>query len=126
MNDKRILLVEDDENVIKSVVFSLEKAGYVVESTVSGRLGMDLALKNHPDLIISDLILPDINGADMVAQIRQDVWGKTAKIVILTNIDEEQIRFKLGPLNVQRYLVKVENTLKQITETIDEILKPTS
>lgn len=125
MNGKRILLVEDDKNVIDSVVYSLEKAGYEVESTVSGLLGVDLALKSHPDLIIVDLILPDINGAEMVAEIRRDeTWGKDAKVVVLTNIDEKQIMQKLKSLNALRYLVKVENSLKQITKTVDEILRP--
>jgi CheY-like chemotaxis protein len=123
MNEKHILLVEDDANVVKSVVYSLEEAGYVVETTVSGRLGVDVALKTHPDLIIADLILPDINGAEMVAEIRQDEeWGKDAKIVVLTNIDEDQIKLKLHSLNVLRYLIKVDNTLKQITQTVNEIL----
>ncbi len=125
MNGKHILLVEDDENVIRSVVYSLKQAGYEVENTVSGRLGLDMALKSRPDLIIADLILPDTNGAEMVAEIRRDDWGKEAKIIVLTNIDEEQIKLKLHRLNVSRYLVKVENTLKQITQTVDELLKPT-
>lgn len=125
MSGKKILLIEDDESVIKSVVYSLEQAGYTVESTVSGRLGLETALKSHPDLIICDLILPDVNGAEVVAELRQDDWGKTAKIIILTNIDEEQIKTKLRALNVARYLVKVENTLKQITETVEDILNST-
>lgn len=124
MSGKNILLIEDDESVIKSVVYSLEQAGYTVESTVSGRLGLETALKSHPDLIICDLILPDVNGAEVVAELRQDDWGKTAKIIILTNIDEEQIKTKLRELNVARYLVKVENTLRQITETVNSVLNP--
>ncbi len=124
MSGKKILLIEDDESVIKSVVYSLEQAGYTVENTVSGRLGLETALKSHPDLIICDLILPDVNGAEVVAELRQDDWGKTAKIIILTNIDEEQIKTKLRELNVARYLVKVENTLRQITETVNSVLNP--
>jgi two-component system alkaline phosphatase synthesis response regulator PhoP len=123
MSGKQILLIEDDENVIKSVVYSLEKAGYIVESTVSGRLGLETALKSHPDLIIADLLLPDMFGADMLAQLRQDDWGKNAKVIVLTNLDEAQIKAKLASLNIEQYLVKVENTLSQIQEVVDQTLK---
>lgn len=122
MEQKHILLIEDDEVVIKSVVYTLQKAGYYVESTVSGKLGVQLALKSHPNLIIVDLILPDVNGAEVVAEIRRDDWGRNAKIIVLTNINEEQIRSRLQSLNILRYLLKVDNTLNQITQTVDKIL----
>lgn len=124
MAANRILLIEDDDVVIRSVSYTLEQAGYVVESTVSGKLGVETALNSHPDLIICDLILPDINGAEVVLEIRRDPWGKDAKIIILTNIDQEQIKMKLQALSVDRYLVKVENTLKDITNAVNEVIAP--
>lgn len=118
----KILLIEDDENVIRSLTYTLEKEGYETENVVSGRLGLEIALKSHPDLIICDLILPDTNGADVVAHLREDEWGKNAKIIILTNIDEEKIKEKLINLKVDKYMVKVESTLKQVAEAVKEIL----
>lgn len=123
---ERVLLIEDDENVIRSITYTLEKAGYQVESTVSGRLGLETALNSHPDLIICDLILPDTNGADVVAHLRQDEWGKDAKIIILTNIDEEKIKQKLQDLKVNKYMVKVESTLQQVANAVKETLKPSN
>ena len=122
MNQKHILLIEDDPVVIQSIIYTLEKAGYKVENTVSGTLGMNVALKNHPELIICDLILPDMNGAQAIARIRQDSWGKDAKIIVLTNLEEEQMKVKLAPLNVERYLLKVDNSLAKITQVVNEIL----
>lgn len=109
--------------VSDSVAFTLREAGYYVDTTVSGRNGVQMALKNHPDLIIADLILPDINGAEMIAEIRRDVWGKTAKVLVLTNINEEQIRTKLDDLNISGFLLKVDNTLKQIAQEVSRILE---
>jgi len=122
MGQKHILVVEDDTVVSDSVAFTLREAGYYVDTTVSGRNGVQLALKNHPDLIIADLILPDINGAEMIAEIRRDVWGKTAKVLVLTNINEEQIRNKLDDLDISSFLLKVDNTLKQISQEVSRIL----
>jgi len=122
MGQKHILVVEDDTVVSDSVAFTLREAGYYVDTTVSGRNGVQLALKNHPDLIIADLILPDINGAEMIAEIRRDVWGKTAKVLVLTNINEEQIRNKLDDLDISSFLLKVDNTLKQISQEVNRIL----
>ena len=123
MGQKHILVVEDDTVVSDSVAFTLREAGYYVDTTVSGRNGVQMALKSHPDLIIADLILPDINGAEMIAEIRRDVWGKTAKVLVLTNINEEQIRNKLDDLNISGFLLKVDNTLKQISQEVELILK---
>ncbi len=109
--------------VSDSLAFTLREAGYYVDTTVSGRSGVQMALKNHPDLIIADLILPDINGAEMVAEIRRDPWGKNAKVLVLTNINEEQIRNKLEDLNISRFLLKVDNTLKQIAQEVGKILE---
>jgi len=122
MGQKHILVVEDDTVVSDSVAFTLREAGYYVDTTVSGRNGVQLALKNHPDLIIADLILPDINGAEMIAEIRRDVWGKTAKVLVLTNINEEQIRNKLDDLDISSFLLKVDNTLKQVSQEVNRIL----
>jgi len=123
MEQKHILLVEDDAIVTESIVYTLEKAGYSVGHTISGKLGVETALKSRPDLIIADLLLPDMNGAEMIAQIRNDPWGKNAKIIVLTNLDDAQIKAKLLSLSVLRYLLKVDNTLTRITQIIDEILK---
>jgi len=123
MEQKHILVVEDDTVVSDSVAFTLREAGYYVDTTVSGRNGVQMALKSHPDLIIADLILPDINGAEMIAEIRRDVWGKTAKVLVLTNINEDQIRNKLDDLNISGFLLKVDNTLKQISQEVNGILE---
>ena len=123
MDQKHILLVEDDAIVIESIVYTLEKAGYVVEHTVSGSLGVGMALKSRPDLVIADLLLPDINGAEMITKIRKDPWGKDAKIIVLTNLDEAQMKIKLSSLNVLRYLLKVDSSLAKITQIVNEVLK---
>ena len=120
---KNILLIEDDITVAESIEYTLKNAGYSVETTISGLAGVERALKTHPDLIIADIILPDINGADMIAKIRLDPWGETAKIIVLSNVDPEQINYKLSHLNVLQYLLKVENTLDQIAKDVDKILK---
>lgn len=123
MDQKHILLVEDDTIVIESIVYTLEKAGYTVEHAVSGSLGVNMALKSQPDLIIADLLLPDMNGAEMIAEIRKDSRGKNAKIIVLTNLDEEQMQIKLSSLNVLRYLLKVDSSLAKITQVVNEVLK---
>jgi DNA-binding response OmpR family regulator len=123
MDQKTILIVEDDTIIAESLVYTLEKAGYITQHTVSGRLGVATALKMKPDLLIADLLLPDMNGAEMIREIRKDPWGKTAKVIVLTNLDEEQIRNRLITLDILDYLLKVENSLARITEVVNKILK---
>jgi len=54
---------------------------------------------------------------------RLDTWGEKARVIVLTNLDEEQMKHKLEPLHIIKYLLKVDNTLEQIAKTVGEILR---
>ncbi len=85
---------------------------------------MRLALKDHPDLILLDIMLPKRDGTSVLHEIRQDAWGKNVPIILLSNIspsesDMDQIKAD----NPTMYLVKVDNNPKLISEKISKLLK---
>ncbi len=87
-NDKTILIVEDDADIREAMQEAIEDAGYVVYTAVNGEEGLNLALDKKPDLILLDIMMPVMNGHEMLKKLREDNWGKHAKVMILSAMDD--------------------------------------
>lgn len=82
---KKILTVDDDKLLRESLSAMLRSAGHQVYEAADGQQGLAMALAEHPDLIISDIRMPELDGMSMVERIREDEWGKQVPVIILTN-----------------------------------------
>jgi len=87
MTPKKILVVEDSPALAESLQDLFTLQGYTALLAPNGKTGLELALAEHPDLILLDLKLPDIDGYEVLRQIRKDSWGKKATVLILTASD---------------------------------------
>jgi CheY-like chemotaxis protein len=76
----------------------------------------------RPDIILLDLMMPEMNGDEMLEKMRKTSWGKTIKVVILTNSGEEQAPPELKSLGIRRYIVKAEMTPRQVAEMVKQEL----
>lgn len=85
---KTILIVDDNELVRKSLAAALISNETSVETADNGKDGLQAALDNHPDLIVTDVHMPEMGGLEMIDKIRADEWGKKVPILIMT-VDEE-------------------------------------
>ena len=121
---KKILIIEDNESylAILSQKLSIEK--YDVITAKDGQNGIQKTIDHQPDIILIDLLLPKMNGIEVLEKIRQSDRGKTLPLIILTNInpDDEvlQIIMKNKPAY---YLVKPEVTIDDIEEKIRNVLQ---
>ncbi len=107
MDTKRTILVVDDSTEMSKVMSDmLEFKGYATTVVHSGKEALDHALKNHPDLILLDLHMPDMDGFEVARALRQDAWGKDAKILILTANDDVSARPQDLGIGADDYLVK--------------------
>jgi len=89
MNIPKILLVDDDPDIIDLVKYNLEKEGYEVHTAVNGRLGLEMARKVRPDLILLDVMMPEMDGMEACVQIREDSQLKHTIIAFLTARGED-------------------------------------
>ncbi|MDB5188099.1 MAG: hypothetical protein JWO50_619 [Candidatus Kaiserbacteria bacterium] len=85
---KTILVVEDDHSMQMAVVDMLASEGYTVLKAGDGEEGLGIALNTHPDLIFADVQMPKMSGIDMIKELHKDEWGKTAQVVILSNVSD--------------------------------------
>jgi DNA-binding response OmpR family regulator len=115
---KRLLVVEDEDILRHLLVMTLRSEGYEVFEADNGKKGLRLALKHHPQMILLDIVMPTMNGTDMLSLLRQDKWGKKANVILLTNLGDFESMDRVKHLGVTDYLVKSDWSLDELTEQI--------
>lgn len=118
-----ILVIEDNIHLAESLTDVLSEGGYEIYVCHSGREGLEYALSKQPELIILDIMLPDISGYVVFHKIRETEWGKAAKILILTA--SESIENIAKNVNLPKELVlfkpevSVEVLLKKVSACLE-------
>jgi two-component system, OmpR family, response regulator PhoP len=116
----RLLLVEDDPNLSRSLAAQLEQAGYSVEKSTDGREGLYYAREYPVDLAIVDLGLPSMSGVELIKQLRAD--GKEYPILVLTARDRWQDKVEALKLGADDYVVKPFN-VEELLARVDALLR---
>ncbi len=118
----KIAIIEDDQAISQMYRFKFEADGYEVETAENGKLGLELVEKMKPDIILLDLMMPEMNGDEMLAKMRAAVWGKNIKVVVLTNRGEQEIPDAVLDLGVRRLILKADMTPRQVAEVVKQEL----
>src|SRR5476651_1344729 len=103
---KRVLVIEDDKDIVELVKYNLEKDGYQVTSSADGAAGLAQVRKSPPDLLVLDLMLPKISGLDICKEVRRDVSLNRLPVLILTAKGEEADRVVGLELGADDYVTK--------------------
>jgi len=120
----RILVIEDEEPQRKALRDILVQKGYSVFESRDGVEGMETALREHPDMIVLDVRMPKMDGMTMMHKLREDHWGKSVPIIILTNYDTNDTQIMQIATDLPSYfLLKSNCTLERISQKIEEVLK---
>ena len=101
---KRILIVEDEENIVDILAFNLRREGYETMEAMDGAAGLELALARDPDLILLDLMLPSMDGFEVCRRIREA--GHTTPVIMLTAREEETDKVLGLELGADDYITK--------------------
>ena len=120
---KKILIVEDDKFLRELISKKLKDEGYQLAQAIDGEEGVVKAKEVSPDLILLDLILPGIDGFEVLSRIKNDSIVSSVPVIILSNLGQkEEIEkgIKLGAID---FLIKAHFTPGEIIEKIKEILK---
>ena len=121
--EKKLILIADDQKDLNEPLSDkLTSAGFDVLSAYTGQHALLLAFQKKPDLILLDIIMPEVNGIEVLKRIRADEWGKTVKIIALTVMDDKAHRAMAEKAGVEDYLVKSEWKLDDIVERIKQVL----
>ena len=118
---KKILIIEDESALQKSLSDVLSQDGYQINSALDGEIGLKLAQSEKPDLILLDLVLPKLHGLEVLKKIKENIEIKNIPVIILTNLESMQDIERAMELGATNYLVKANYSLKDLLIKIKQI-----
>jgi len=121
---KKILIIEDEPPMLQILTDRLISSGFDIIQARDGEEGLQLALQNHPDLILLDILMPKMNGTATINKLREDAWGKSVPVIMLTNVspDTDAALNEIVKNKPAYYFVKSDIELDTLVEKIKEIL----
>lgn len=118
----KILLVEDDKSLREIYGVRLMAEGYTITSAGDGEEALAVAIKERPDLIVSDVMMPKISGFDMLDILRSTTETKDIKVIMMTALSSEDQRARGEALGADRYLVKSQVGIEDVVRTVHDVL----
>jgi two-component system, OmpR family, phosphate regulon response regulator PhoB len=119
----RILAIDDEQDLQEVLDYNLRQAGHEVLAALSGAAGLAIARQKRPDLVLLDLMLPDLSGTEVCKMLKQDPWTRGAAVVMVTAKSEEIDRvlgFELGaddyltkPFSMRELLLRIQAVLRR-------------
>jgi DNA-binding response OmpR family regulator len=118
----KIAIIEDDAAIHQMYRMKFETEGFDVQLASDGKTGVELIKKFKPDIALLDLQMPEVDGLEALRKIRSESWGKDLKVIILTNLGEEESSPEIRQLGVSGYIVKADLTPRQVVARVKEAL----
>lgn len=119
---KKILIVEDERAVMEALEDKLRREGFFTLTAKDGEEGLKIAIQEKPNLILLDIIMPKMNGVNMLKNLRENVWGKTVPVLLLTNDSNPEHMSETLKANASDYLIKsdweIDDVLKKVKQTL--------
>ena len=116
-----ILLVEDDILLSEMYQQALISEGHTCATAHDGAIGLSLALSTKPDLVLLDLMLPQMSGDEVLANMRQSEACKDTKVIIMTNISKSEAPEIIDTLAFERYIVKANTSLNDVVKIVNDL-----
>ncbi len=122
MRQSTILVVEDERPMRLILTNVFTKAGFKVFEAMEGESGLKIALAEHPDFILLDLLMPKMDGMKMLQELRGTEWGREARVAILTNFSNPERVNEAMANNVGEFWIKTNWTLANLVKKVKKDL----
>lgn len=122
-NKVKVAIIEDDIAIVQMYRTKFENEGYEVATAQDGVAGLELLSNFQPDIVLLDLMMPNMNGLDMLSKLRNGPGGRDTKVVVLTNMGDTETATKVYKMAADDYIVKAEMTPKQVAERVKALLE---
>jgi len=113
-----ILIVDDEIALLNALADKFAKEKFTVFTAKNGKEGLESAVKNHPNVILLDIIMPVMDGLTMLSELRKDDWGKSASVIFLTNLSDATSVMASLNRGGEAYLVKSDWKISDIVEMV--------
>lgn len=119
----KIAIVEDDASISQMYKLKFEAEGYQVVTAENGKIGLEVIKNSKPDLVLLDIMMPEMTGPEMLKIMRDSDWGKYIKVIILTNVGKDEVNQEIKDMFIEGYIVKAHYTPQQVAKTVKAVLK---
>jgi two-component system phosphate regulon response regulator PhoB len=119
---KKIIIVEDNADLAEIYKTRLEMIGYTCYVAYNGIIGLYFIQKELPDLVLLDLMIPDIAGDQVLETMRKSTWGKNIKVLVISNLNESEASPNIRKLGIVDYIVKANLALDDIDQIVNKAL----
>lgn len=120
---RRVLLAEDDRFLRKAGETALRRRGFTVVSATDGEEAIRLAREEAPDLVLLDLIMPKLQGFEVLAALKRDPATRSIPIIVLSNLGQEQDVERAMAAGALAYFVKANFSLQELVRTVEQVLE---
>lgn len=118
MEEKLILIADDNNSIRELYTQALTLAGLKVITAADGNEAIKIALEKHPSVILMDIMMPGTDGQQAVEKIRNDAWGKNAKIIYLTNLSDPKNVVAAFTQKPEEYIIKAHTEVKEVVNKV--------
>lgn len=115
---QKVLVIEDEPDIREAMAEAVADAGFSVITAENGQAGLATALTEKPDLILLDIVMPIMDGHEVLKKLRQDPWGQNVKVVMLSAMDDIQSIARAHEGNITDYIVKAHSSLEDIVTKV--------
>lgn len=120
---KKIIIVEDNLSLAEIYKTRLELLGYQCYIAYNGITALYFIQQEIPDLVLLDLMIPDISGGQVLETMRNSSWGKNIKVAVISNLNESEAPANLRQLGIVGYYIKANLAFDQIDKLVTEALE---
>jgi len=119
---KKVLIAEDEASILNGISDKFTHEGFSVIGVKDGREALNSALKEHPDIILLDLLMPDYDGFYFLENLRKDDWGKNARVIMWSNSHDSKSLDRVKELGILYFMIKSDWEYKDVVNKAREIL----
>jgi DNA-binding response OmpR family regulator len=122
MGEKKLLIVEDDKFLRETLAKKFVGIGMQVQAAVDGKNALEILKTFTPDIVVCDLLLPDIDGYGVLAEMKKDPKFVSTPVIVLSNLDKPDDMVKAKGLGASDFMVKSNFTLNEIVSRVKSTL----
>lgn len=119
-NTNTVLIVDDEESLTNVLARKFEDEGITALCAYDGKQGLEMALDKHPDVILLDVMMPEMDGFEVLTALKKDEWGKDVPVILLTNSSSIDTVARAVSTGMSEFLVKTEMKLDDVVEHVKD------
>lgn len=118
-----VLIIDDEESLVNVLARKFEEEEITAHTAPNGKIGLEVAFDKHPDVILLDIMMPEMDGFDVLKHLQEDEWGKTVSVILLTNSSSIETVARAVSSGMSEFMVKTDMRLEDVIGRVKERLK---